>query len=354
MNKNLFVVIGSLVGSLSLNAIAADQLTLGLWGGSYAKSQDEAMIKPYAKKTGTKMLIDDYSGGLAELRAQVESGTQKWDVLDMMAGEVMRACDEGLLEKIDAKALPAGEDGTPAARDFVQNGISECGVGSITWSTVMTYNAQRFSGEKPTTVADFFDTKRFPGKRGMFNKPENNLEWALIADGVPSQDVYKVLSTEEGLARAFKKLDTIKPGVVWMTTGAQPPQLLASGEVNLAVAYNARVQDAIDNEKQPFKIIWDHQFFEVNMFTIPKGNPNKARAEDFIRFATATKQLGAQTNWIAYGPARASAMKYIKPENENKLPTNAQNKASAITLNHEWWADHADALNERFNVWLNN
>jgi putative spermidine/putrescine transport system substrate-binding protein len=354
MNKRLFVVIGGMVGFLSINVAVADQLTLGLWGGSYAKSQEEAMIKPYAKTSGNKMVIDDYSGGLAELRAQVESGSSKWDVLDMMADEALRACDEGLLEKIDAKSLPAGEDGTPASQDFLPNSVTNCAVGTITWSTVVAYNAKNYTGEKPSTIADFFDVKRFPGKRGLFKKPQNNLEWALIADGVPANKVYEVLSTEEGLARAFKKLDSIKSQVVWMSTGAQPTQLLATGEVSFSTAYNARVQDVIDHEAQPFRIIWDHQFLDINMFTIPRGSKNKAVAEDFIKFATATRQLGNQTNWIAYGPARKSAIKFIKPENESKLPTYAANAKTAMTLNHEWWADHADELSERFNVWMNN
>lgn len=354
MKKSLFVVIGTLAGAMGINAFAADQLTIGLWGGSYAKSQEEAMVKPYMKSSGNKVVIDDYSGGLAELRAQVESGTAKWDVLDMMADEAMRACDEGLLERIDAKILPAGKDGTPASQDFIPKSVTECAIGTITWSTVVAFNTKSYAGEKPSTVADFFDVKRFPGKRGIFKRPQNTLEWALIADGVPASDVYKVLSTEEGLARAFKKLDSIKSQVVWMTTGAQPTQLLATGEVAFTEAYNARVQDAIDNEGQPLQIVWDHQFLDINLFAIPSGTKNKALAEDFVKFSTATEQLGNQTNWIAYGPVRKSAMGFIKPENEKKLPTYADNTKTAITLDHEWWADHADELAERFNVWVNN
>ncbi len=34
-----------------------------------------------------------------------------------------------------------------------------------------------------------------------------------------------------GVDRAFAKLDTIKDSVVWWEAGAQPPQLLADGEV---------------------------------------------------------------------------------------------------------------------------
>ncbi|SDS22398.1 putative spermidine/putrescine transport system substrate-binding protein [Halopseudomonas litoralis] len=354
MNKIMLVVVGGLFGALSVNAVADDSLTLALWGGAYANAQKESMLKPYTKEHDVKFLIDDYSGGLAEIRAQVESGSQRWDIVDMMGDEVMRACDEGLLETIDKSILQAGDDGTAALDDFLPHTLSDCGIGTVTWSTVVAYNKQAFPNGEPSSLADFFDTERFPGKRGLFNKPQNNLEWALIADGVPADQVYDVLSTEEGMARAFKKLDTIKSDIVWMTTGAQAPQLLASGEIVFTSAYNGRIQDAIDVEEQPFKIIWDRQFVEVNMFAIPRGVKNKERAEEFIRFASSTTPLANLPNWFANGPTRKSSLKQIEPEISSTLPTNTQNMATALNLDHNWWADHADELNERFNVWLNN
>ena len=49
------------------------------------------------------------------------------------------------------------------------------------------------------------------------------LEMALMGDGVPAAEVYDLLGTEEGVKRAFAKLDTIKDHVVWWEAGAQPP-----------------------------------------------------------------------------------------------------------------------------------
>ena len=75
----------------------------------------------------------------------------------------------------------------------------------------------------------------------MRKSPKVTMEFALIADGVPVSKVYDVLGTEEGVARAFAKLDTIKDDVVWWEAGAQPPQLLADGEVVFTTAWNGRV-----------------------------------------------------------------------------------------------------------------
>ena len=82
-------------------------------------------------------------------------------------------------------------------------------------------------------MADFFDIEKFPGKRGMRKLGKAMLEMALMGDGVPAAEVYDLLGTEEGVQRAFAKLDTIKDHVVWWEAGAQPPQLLADGEVSM-------------------------------------------------------------------------------------------------------------------------
>ncbi len=51
---------------------------------------------------------------------------------------------------------------------------------------------------KPETIADFFDLETFPGRRGMRRVPAVNLEFALMADGVPRDEVYATLDTPEG------------------------------------------------------------------------------------------------------------------------------------------------------------
>src|SRR5690606_33717692 len=126
-------------------------------------------------------------------------------------------------------------------------------------------------------------------RRGMRRVPRGNLEFALIADGVNPAEVYDVLSTPEGVDRAFAKLDTVKKDVVWWEAGSQPPQLLADGEVVMTTAYNGRIFNAAIDEKKPFEIVWDGQVYDVNMFAIPKGTAKLEAALEFIAFATGTQ-----------------------------------------------------------------
>ena len=48
--------------------------------------------------------------------------------------------------------------------------------------------------------------KKFPGKRAIRSTPDTVLEAALMADGVPFDQVNDVLKTPEGLDRAFNKI----------------------------------------------------------------------------------------------------------------------------------------------------
>lgn len=343
--------------AITAGSASAKDLTVVSWGGAYTKSQVEAYHKPWQAKTGKTITSEDYNGGIAEIKAQVEAGNVTWDVVDVELSDAVRACDEGLIEPIDPSTLPAGADGSAAADDFLPGTLHDCAVANIVWSTIFAYDSSKIANG-PKTIADFFDTSKFPGKRGLRKNPKANLEMALMADGVPAADVYKVLGTAEGVDRAFAKLDTIKGDVVWWEAGAQPPQLLADGEVAMTTAYNGRIFNAVAGEGKPFEIVWDGQVWDLDLWVIPKGSKNKEAALDFVKFSTATEQLAAQASWISYGPARKSSGALVGKFHDKdidmapQMPTNAANLKNATQNNFEFWADNQDELNERFNAWL--
>ncbi len=359
--KNLvkYLASAAFIASLSIGSAHADDITVVSWGGAYTKSQVKAYHEPYSKKYGTKINSVDFNGGLAEIKAQVEAGNVTWDVVDLEYSDAVRGCDEGLLETIDASQLPAGDDGTPAMQDFVKGGIQECAVASIVWSTIFAYDKSVVKGT-PTKMADFFDVKKFPGKRGLRKNAKANLEFALMADGVPASDVYKVLSTSEGVDRAFAKLDSIKDHIVWWEAGAQAPQLLADGEVVMTTAYNGRIFGAVATENKPFVIVWDGQVYDMDLFVMPKGTKNKKEAMRFITFSTTTQALADQASWISYGPARKSSSPKVGKHAEAgiemapHMPTAPANFKNALQNDFQWWADYQDEMNERFNAWLAN
>lgn len=353
------MVLGAALATTALSGmVSAQELNILSFGGAYGASQMEAYHKPYMAQTGIKINSIDADNPAVPLKAQVEAGNVTIDIADVEPSDLVRLCDEGALEVLPITELPDGVDGSKAADDFVEGGLYECGVGTIVYSSVVAYRGDKTTGV--TSSADFFDLEKFPGKRGLRKGAKYALELALMADGVEPKDVYAALATPEGVDRAFKKLDTIKSQVIWWEAGAQPPQLLADGEVVMTTAYNGRIFNAMMEEKQPFEILWDNQILDFNLFVIPKGAPNKDAAWTFIKWATDSQRLADQTKFISYGPARKSSTALVTTFKdgttpmEKNLPTYPEYMTDALVTGVEFWADHDTELSERFNAWLSN
>ena len=340
----------TLLATLALTAspVVAQDLTVTSFGGSYGAAQKEHMIDPFVAETGTNILFEDYGGGIAEMKAQVEAGNIQWDVVDIEVIDLERACAEGYLEIIDQSTLPDGDDGTPAADDFIEDALAnECGVGNIVWSVVFAVNTE--NGPGPQTIAEFFDTEAFPGKRGLRKRPQVNMEWALIADGVAREDVYDLLSTDEGQARAFAKLDTIKEDIVWYDSWSQAPVLLNDGGAQMVQSANGRIFAAIQEDGAPFSIVWDSHVYDLDVWAIMKGTPNKDKAMEFIQFATRTVPLSGMQD-VAYGPTRRSAQALLPESVKQDLPT--AHLEEGLKADGIFWADFGESLGEKFNEWL--
>ena len=327
-------------------------LTVVSWGGAFTKSQMLAFVRPYRKTTGRWVNVEDYDGGLDEIRDQVESLNVKWDVVSLELHDAIRGCEDGLLEPLDHRNLTAAPDGTPARQDFYDVALQDCAVGYNIWATIVAYSPGRFPETKPASLADFFDLDRFPGRRGLERTPVVNLEWALIADGVAPEQVYEVLSTRQGLTRALEVLDRIKPAIVWWTKGSQPPRMLSSGEVVMSSAWNGRIFEAVKDRGSDLVIVWDRQVWNLDTWGIPKGSENLEEALDFIAFATEPRRLAEQAGYIAYGPARRSAAALVSDDVKPHLPTADEHAAGALRIDYSWWARNKPRIERRFNDWI--
>ncbi|WP_328700382.1 ABC transporter substrate-binding protein [Caenimonas soli] len=326
-------------------AFAADQLTVTSFGGAYQASVRKAYFEPFMKATGVKITEDEYNGEVAKLRAMVKSKTVTWDVVDTALDSAMLLCAEGLVEMIDWKKL--GIDRSKLTWSDKQ----DCGVPYVISSFVIAYDKSKLPNP-PKTIADFFDTQKFPGKRGLKKVPDKALEWALIADGVAVKDVYKVLNTPEGVDRAFKKLDTIKKDIVWYQSNAQPTQLLADGQVVMTSTPHGRIYDAVKNSGKTFEIMWDAQHQEPGIWTIPKGSPRLDAAYKFLTFAATPQPQARLSASLPYAPANKDAMALVDPAILPYLPTALDHMANALLRDAGFWAEKGDELRQRFNAWL--
>lgn len=339
----------------------ANELTLVSWGGAYQDSQNKAYVEPYlAANPGVKIVWDESSAeAVAKLRAMNEAGNVTWDLVDVVASDSMRLCDEGLAEELDHdEVLAEAPDGTSATEDFGDLIVSDCFVPQIVYSTTFGYRTDLI--DQPDSVCAIFDTEKYPGKRSLQKRPIDNMEWALYCDGVAKDEIYDVLGTDEGVNRALAKLDTIKDQVVWWSAGAETPQLLADGEVVMGSTFNGRLFSAIAEQDQPIGMLWDMQSFDLDGWIVPAGLPEdrKARVMDFLKFATDTQRLADQAAYISYGPARASSAPLVGKHAElgiemaPHMPTDPANAGNVHTYDYEWWADNRDDLDAKFQAWL--
>lgn len=338
--SGLVLVSSGLVGSV----VQARDVTVVSWGGNYQDAQREIYFKPFSDKVGKPVLDETWDGGVGVLQAKVKAGAPNWDVVQVEAEELALGCADGLYEKIDWQKL-GGKD------KFLPDAVSDCGVGAIVWSTAIAYDGAKLT-DGPKSWADFWDVKKFPGKRSLRKGAKYTLEFALLADGVNKDAIYNVLSTPEGIDRAFKKLDELRPNIVWWESGAQPLQLLASGEVIMASAYNGRITGINRTENKNFKVVWPGSIYAIDSWVVLKDAENKALAQDFIAFASDATNQAKLPRFVAYGLPNTEAASTVSADYALDLPTAPKNMAEALPLNVDFWIDNAEALTQRFNAWL--
>ena len=342
---------------------SAFAVVVASWGGAYTESQKLGYGDPSAKKLGIPINWVDYSGGLSEVKAQKEAGAITWDIMDVYAMDTINGCDEGLFVEFNFdKDFPPAPDGTPASQDFFTTMPSKCAVGNILYSWTYGYHDEKIGSNKPKTIKDFFNTKKWPGKRGIYKTAMHNLEMALAADGVVSGKLYDILETDAGLERAFNKIKELctdpKGGCVFWSAGAKPPELLMQEEVVMSTGWNGRFFNAEIGEGAPIKQVWDAQGLDYQYMSVVKGGPNEADAMKAIAEMTSTEGLAGSAKYIAYAPWRKSSLKIIeagepwykdgKTNMLSQMPTAPDNTKNYFLVDPIFWADNSTEIGEKW------
>jgi putative spermidine/putrescine transport system substrate-binding protein len=310
------------------------------WGGANTEAHTKGIYEKFEKEFGVKINVitpTDYG----KLKAMIESGNVEVDVANVDSDFVIRGANEGLLEKLDYSIITHKDDIIP---EFVH----DYGIGAELFSTVIAFNTDEFPiGTHPTTWTEFWDVNQFPGKRALWKYPTGLLEAALLADGMKPEELYPL-----DVDRAFKSLDKIKKDVsVWWTAGAQAPQLLASGEVPLAMGWNGRISDA-QSQGAPEAVEFNQGLVMGDSWVVPKGAPHKELAMKFIDFAIAPEQQAAYSSNIDYAPVNTKAIDLLSKERVAKIGQTPENAGNQVIVDISWWVENFDQVNDRFQEWL--
>lgn len=332
---------GALAAGLGTReARAAGQLVITDPGGEWQQAAAAAYYRAFEKETGIKVLFSARpSLALGRLKAMVEARNVEWDVTILADYLMYRAGKDGLLEQLDPKAFDTA--------NVIKSAVLPYGLGNDVYATVMAYNTKKWpAGQGPKTWADFWDVKRFPGRRAMVGIGYGPLEFALLADGVPLNQLYPL-----DVNRALKKMEEIKPHVtVWWTAGAQQAQLMSNDEVDLIQGWNGRFQSAID-KGAPFVIEWNQGIYQVEGWVIPKGAPNRDAAMRFLNFTLRPELQAEFAKQLPYGPVNQKALGHVPPERARQLPTFEANLSKMVAVDAQWIAEQADALQAKWTEW---
>jgi putative spermidine/putrescine transport system substrate-binding protein len=338
--RSKFLAAGLAAGiTIAAGAVsAAGPITVVSWGGSYGEAQDKALFTDAAKNSG--IAINRESGAsMSKTCLQVESGSVTWDLVVTGSGGAASAAEKGCLEKIDYSVVDVS--------NFYPNLYTDYCVGSDVFATVMAWNTDKYgapgSAGAPSSWADFWDVKKYPGTRAYrANNVDGALEPALMADGVPADKVYEVLSTRAGIERAINKIRELKPHIaVFWGSGAQQAQLMKDAEVDMTTGWNGRFDNA---KKDGAKVgyTFNQALLDYDCFAMPKGAPNKKVAMQFLAEISKPEYQANLPFYITYGPTNKKAYEVTTASKEllEALPSHPKNVPLMLPINLDWYAKH--------------
>lgn len=331
----------ALLSAPSLRRAGAEEnvLYVNTWGGGWEDAMRAAFFDAFTAKTGIEIrTVSPIS--FAKLATQKETGTYEFDVTSLGVADTGRANRAGLLVPLEGRIDP----GLLWDGAFYENGLALYG-----FANQIAYHADRFSAGGPDTWAKFFDTAAYPGDRSLQRHAVRVLTFALLADGVPVDQLFPM-----DVERAFAKLEQIKPSVrVWWTAGPQARQILTDGEVAAAALWDSDASAARAASKDPVEIVWNEAVIDTACWVAAAGSPREANAVRLLEFMAGNVEGLAQFCVADQsGPMNPKAFDFIPQDVAQAMPTWPANREKAVFLDGAKIVDQIDDINTRFEDWI--
>jgi putative spermidine/putrescine transport system substrate-binding protein len=329
--------------SACFSAALARDLTVVTRDAVTQDAVGRVIAAPFTAATAIPVQLQHWDGGPDQLHNELKAPDGGSDLIEVDADELATGCGDGLFEKLDWSAI-GGKD------HYLSQGVSDCGVGAALTTLVLAWDRDKFPAAP--NWPDFWDVAKYPGKRGLYKGVRGNLEFALIADGVSPPDVYKVLATTDGVERAFRKLDQLKPYIVWWQTGAEAAHILSSGDVLLTTAPSGRIVMASRVDHRNFGVQWNAGLYQVKSWAVVKGSANLRQAQQFLYFAGMPAVEARLFETAAIAGLAKGANEGLAPDMQALSPTAPANLNAAVRLDTAFWHDNLAKLRQRFDTWI--
>lgn len=322
------------------------ELLVASLGGALQDAQQTTLFTPFDQQNGVHVRLEGWDGTLATLQKRAQTGSEDWDLVLMDEAPLRVACREGLFLSRPLTANPADTAPDSSGRD--------CGVGAWRMNLVLAWDKSRV--DMTPTWADFWDVARRPGKRGLRRDPRGTLEIALMVDGVAPEDVYRTLATPEGVDRAFRKLDQLKPYIVWWNTPADAVQIIESGAVLMTSAPNGEIAATNQGGHHHFGTQWAQSLGFAVGWAVPRAATpeRRALAQRLLGFlADPARQAAFLTAYPVVPAAQAAAGTTVQNAGQARDGHGADDhRRATLMIDDVFWADHLVALRRRFDSWI--
>lgn len=312
-------------------------LVLVNWGGDAVDVYAQAWSEAFAAATGLTLRVDGSGPSEGAIRAQAESGSISWDVVDADIFSAVTLGREGLLLPVDPALVDSAKGGPGSVAEF--------GVTPYLFTHVIAYDKAVYGDNAPTSWADFFDTEKFPGKRTMYKWMVGCLEAALMADGVAIGDVYPV-----DVDRALARIEAFKPhvGAYWGSAG-ESQQLFLDGEVSMGLIWNTRASQLYRDTDGRIDFTFNEAILQPGNFSAMKGGPAGPEAA----FALMDKSLEPEGQLaifeaMGFAPANPAASAQIAPEMQRFNCGSPEALAVQLRMDVNWYADNYGAALDKY------
>jgi putative spermidine/putrescine transport system substrate-binding protein len=321
-------------------AAAVNELVLVNWGGDALKAYDAAFGKPFFKDTGITVKEDGSGPTEGAITAQFKSGKPSWDLVDADPFSAITLGKQGMIEPIDYSVVEKAKMRPGFGWDYAAS--------TYFFSYVIAYDSKKYGSMVPTGMADFFDVKKFPGKRSMYKWGSGMWEAALLADGITPDKLYP-LDTK----RALDKIKAFKEHVVsFWGGGAASQSVLMNGDASMALVWSTRAALIEQDTNGQIKFVWDQGLLSPGALAVIKGNPGgAANAMKFIASTQDPKRQLVMFDMLLQGPANPATDALIPVDKQRLNCVSPTNMAKQIALDMPWYAqNYSTALDEYIKV----
>ncbi|WP_438753483.1 extracellular solute-binding protein [Pararhizobium sp. O133] len=295
----------------ALPVLAADNITVFDWSGY----EDPAFHPAYTAKYGTE---PDFSffGDEEEAFQKLRSGFNA-DLAHPCSQSVNKWREAGMLEPLDTSKLTAWNDTLPGIRNMKGLMTSDDGTAwflPFEWgNTVLTYRTDTVKPEEVQSLKAFADPK-FKDRVSIGDNVDDAYALASLAVGV--KDWTKMTDAQFTEASAFLR-EVHKNVRLYWTDNTEVSQAMASGEVDLAWAWNETVT-TLQKDGVPADVKRDTaeglSTWVCGYVRLKGGEGSLDQQHDFLNSVSDPAITGFLVNDWGYGHANAKGMASVDPK----------------------------------------